>query len=285
MERNFRLPTVLSSPHKRRRNGPARSYKAVLDERGNGSDEGPSGIRIKSLRHSLEKLASNIKFRVTTRKRKIVPKEFFDDCDKILAKQYASKFFDDLDGIRDTLIREVEQAERYKARRAANIAKSERVLNRFRKVQSMDLFAMTQHIEPDWFGDKQFQFEAVKELHKKKTRLMWFLKGLYVYLAFDQEVDGWSAKRGFRYSRHRAYHAKVMENHKEKLRQEKWDLKKAKVRKRRKQLQEKGMSPQEVALYALRRGLGNNVPLPAPVLEVEKPEIPSEIKQAVIWDD
>ena len=198
---------------------------------------------------------------------------------------FESKFFRDLDKIRDTDSHDRERLARHRARRQANIKKSERVLKRLHKVQDMDLYRMTQHIEPDWFGDKHEQFQAVKELHTKKTRIVWFLKGLYVYLAFDQEIDGWAVKRGFHYKRHRAYHAKVMEGLSERIRQEKWDLKRAKVRARRKKLVDTGVSPEKAALYALRRGLGNNVPLPAPTLEQDTPEIPTQIKKAIIWDD
>lgn len=140
------------------------------------------------------------KFRIPRPKRIIIRNGFFGDCDSMLADMFASKFFSNLDKITDERVREAERIVRYRARRAANEAKALRILHRLRRVESIDLYLMTQHIEPDWFGEKDMQFKAVKELHVKKARIVWFLKGLYRYLAFDQEVDGWAVKRGFHYS-------------------------------------------------------------------------------------
>lgn len=222
-----------------------------------------------------------MKFRVTKRphfrvklRRPVTLNVFFRDCDEMLAEMFTSKFFDNLDKIKDNAKREAIRLERYRARRAINVDKAYRILRRLRRVEAIDLYKMTQHIEPDFFGEKHIQFDAVKKLHDKKHRLVWFLKGLYIYLAFDQESPGWSSKRGFSYSRHRAHYERLYEGHMNKLRQEKWDLKRAKVRARRNKDKKEGVDPQKTALYALRRGLDNNVPMPAPILGED-----------IVWDD
>lgn len=183
---------------------------------------------------------------------------FYAELDAMYASVYGGQFFDDLDAIRDANLREQQRLERYRARREANEKKAHRVLLRLRRVQAIDLFKLTQHIVPDFFGSKQIQFDRVKEIYEKKARIVWHLSGLYRYLAFDVEDRGWAAIRGFHYSRHRKRWFKLLEEHREKVRQQKWDLKRAKVRQRRK------MTLQESA-YELRRGMGVNVPVPVEI--------------------
>lgn len=215
---------------------------------------------------------------------------FFDKLDVLTEQYFASQFFDDLDHETREIERERLRLERYWARRRANGDKAYRVLLRWRKVEAIDLFKMTQHIEPNFFGEKTLQFDEVKRLYEKKARIVWFLAGLYRYLMFDDEGHGWSSKRGFHYSRHRKYYAKLREGLSEKVRQAKWDAKRARVRRRR-ELRE-GIDPEKAKLYGLRRGLGNTVPMPKAVLDydvlnnpITLDELPITIPKGTNWDD
>lgn len=211
-----------------------------------------------------------MKFRV---KRRVRLCGFNSDLDAMYEKMFGGQFFDDLDDIRVNTIKEQKRLERYKARRAANETKAYRILLRLRRVEAIDLFEMTQDIIPNFFGEKDMQFDEVKRLYLKKARIIWFLTGLYKYWAFDYEGQGWSAKRGFGYKRHRDYYYTLLEVHYEKMRQQRWDLKRAKVRTRRNKGEDKGMSKERAMLYALRREMGNNVPMPVRGID------------ETIWDD
>lgn len=129
--------------------------------------------------------------------------------------------------------REAKRAERNRIRRERNASKAARILTRIHKVQAIDLYKMTQHIPTNFFGERGPQFEAVKKLYNKKARILWFLQGLYKYWMFDYEGQGWSARRGFQYSRHRKHYTTMLELHTEKMKQRRWDEKRAKVRARR----------------------------------------------------
>lgn len=183
------------------------------------------------------------------------PLGFFEELDLMAEKLYRAKFFDDCDAMTADLERERLRLERYRARRKANGDRAYRILLRLRKVLAIDLHRMTQHIEPDWFGEKHLQFAEIKRLYDKKARIAWFLTGLYNYLAFDYEGQGWSSKRGFKYSRHRAHYYKLLDTHRENLRQQKWDKKRERIRSRREEkLRDKTMP----TAYELRIGLGNH---------------------------
>lgn len=195
-------------------------------------------------------------------------RSFFRDLDTV----FTGPFFDDCIEMADSIERERLRVERYLRRRAINAPKAYRILMRIRKVEAINLFKMTQDIEPDFFGRKTEQFDRVKELHEKKARILWFLRGLYHYWAFDEERFGWAVKRGFTYSRHRKHYYKLLEVLAEKVRQAKWDLKRAKTRSRREKKAAKDGTP-----YEVQRGVGNNLmirPLPVPILgdEVEEDE-------------
>lgn len=211
---------------------------------------------------------------------------FYTDLDALFEKLFKSEFFDNLDTIRDNSIAEQKRLERYRARRVVNLTRAYPILLRLRKVAVIDLYEMTKSIGPNFFGEKTLQFNEVKRLYEKKARIVWFLLGLYRYLAFDYEGPGWSAKRGFHYSRHRKHYLALREKHLEKVRQKKWDLKRAKVRARRNQDQGTAISDEDAVLFALRRGLGFNVPMPSPILENEGVDpIDEHLDKNTNWDD
>lgn len=214
---------------------------------------------------------------------------FFTDLVAIEKARWSSGFFDGLAQAQIAADEEADRVERYRARRRRNGPAALRVLSRLRKVESIDLFKMTQEEWiPDFFGEKHLQFERVKELHLKKARLVWFLTGLYQYLAFDFEGHGWTIRRGIKYSRHRKVWYRLLETHRENVRQQKWDRKRAKVQRRRKGKIEKVDSSVKT-LYELRRGLDNNVPI-LDVVELsqeEKFNIATGYERKIlnVWDD
>lgn len=167
------------------------------------------------------------------RRKRQFPK-FFRDLDVVAQRMIESGFFTKL----DRLIAKEQKAQEFAIRLQRRIERNKRradaVLSRIRQVESIDLFKATKHIGPNFFGEKTLQFEAVKVLHQKRDRILWYLRGLYTYLITGTQVNGWAKHRGLNnYSKHRTHYYALLELHKDRLRQEKWDKKRAKVRERR----------------------------------------------------
>lgn len=161
-------------------------------------------------------------------------RNFFTILGRMMQKAHnRGSFFRTLERQIEQEKREARRAERNRLRRERNASKAASLLVRIRRVQAMDLYKMTEHVPTNFFGERGPQFEEVKRLYNKKARILWFLQGLYKYWMFDYEGQGWSSKRGFRYSKHRKHYDKMFEGHLEKMRQRRWDEKRAKVRARR----------------------------------------------------
>lgn len=144
-----------------------------------------------------------------------------------------SGFFDDLDDMIRKDIREIERQQRYEARRNLNAAKARRIHTRIVRVRAFDPWAKTEHIKPDVFGDNYERKSAIMALENKRLRIHWVLWAMYHYWMFDESTKG--AKRyGKRYSLYRKLFDRHVALYAEKLKQDKWDKKRAKVRARRK---------------------------------------------------
>ena len=170
---------------------------------------------------------------------------------------FEGPWFDDLEAIVRKEQEEREKLERYRARQQTNTPKAIHIMRRIKRLEAIDLHRMTHHIPPDWFGERHLQFAEVQRLYIKKSRMLWYLKGLYHYLMFGLELPSWKAKRGvFAYSKHRAYYAKLLPQHAEKLKQARWDAKRARVKAAREK-REANKLIKEQENFNLRRGLNN----------------------------
>ncbi len=194
---------------------------------------------------------------------------FFVKLDRV----FKGKFFSRLERMSQKIHEEEEYLRLYRERRITNGPRAGRVLARLRRVEAIDLFKMTQHIKPDFFQSKRKQFDAVIELGEKKGRIVWYLNALYNYLAFDDDRHFLPYLGTNSYSHHRAYYYELLEDLAEKVKQAKWDKKKARVRARRdKMLKTKDGTP-----YAIQRGVNNILVIPLPV--------PTVGDDGIVWDD
>lgn len=184
-------------------------------------------------------------------------------------KEYNSQWFWDLTEAAAIEKIRVEKEERYWARRRINVRRALHIQKWLNRVKNIDLFQMTAHIEPNFFGDKKAQFDEVKRLYEKKTRIVWVLSGLHHYLAFDEHLVKQTQHKKLTYSAFRKVYYKQLEKHRENIRQAKWDAKRARVRARREgSNHNKGknkLSPAEVVRKL--RGNIDGVPKPIPIIE------------------
>jgi len=157
---------------------------------------------------------------------------FFDDL-RVYKDYGPIGFFSDLESLARVEAIENDRLAKYWAKRDANLPKAQRLYKRLQVVREFDLWKATAHIEPDFFGSNKIRFNYVKSLYEKKARIEWTLKALYNYWAYDEIIAGFNPRRGFKYSTHRRVYLHNLAQHKENMRQKKWDAKRARVRAQR----------------------------------------------------
>jgi hypothetical protein len=148
----------------------------------------------------------------------------------------AQSIFDDFDQLAQEEKLAEEKRERYRLKRERNLRKALRIRPRLYRVQNLDPWAETSHIpaEDDW-GDRRPRYEAVKAFHARKDRLLWVLTSLYNYWSFDY-VQGQSFKpnkRTLTFSFLADKYDTILDELRERVRQENWDRKRARVKSRR----------------------------------------------------
>lgn len=142
-------------------------------------------------------------------------------------------FFADIDALIRQEALDAEKQKRYWERRARNLVKAQRIQRRMQLVRDYDIWKLVAHMEADFFGEWDERNARIKLLYAKKTRLNWVLVSLYNYWAFDYKGPGFDPKKGLTFSRICRQYDNNFETFKEKLKQEKWDRKRARVRARR----------------------------------------------------
>jgi hypothetical protein len=172
--------------------------------------------------------------------------------------KYDGPFFNDLEA---AIAEEIRISEK-RARLAARIPQALHVLHCLRRIEDIDLYRMTLHMPPDFFGNQTQRFDKVKELYEKKARIVWHLKGLYMYLAFDEKShNGWKLRNGTQYSKQRKVWFKLLRKHKENVeenrKQAKWDKKRQRQQKIKATKARKTQEKTLKQVYHLRLGLGN----------------------------
>lgn len=153
--------------------------------------------------------------------------DFFDEL------EFTDGFFAELDEMirQDALA--LARLERYWAKRAANLPKAQRLHKRMCLVRDFDIWEATKHIVPDFFDNCDERYEAVKALHTKRERILWVLTVMYNYWGHDHVLPGANPRKGMKYSKQRKLYLGLLDKLAEKVKQDNWDRKRARVRERR----------------------------------------------------
>lgn len=158
-----------------------------------------------------------------------------------------------------------EQAEKTRIRRERNLRKALRIRSRLYVAQDFDIWANP--VEIDEWGDLRPRDNRVKANYVRKAKLIWVLATLYNYWAFDlRPVAGFKVnKRTMTHSYLCDLYDKYLGDLDERVRQDNWDRKRAKVRARREAV-EKGkiakpfdhpLKGQLSEVLTLRYGIGS----------------------------
>lgn len=154
-----------------------------------------------------------------------------------MSKRFRNEFWLDLEyvfsGFHREALEERKREQRERERREANRAKAMRLAMRLEVVRRFDIWKATEHIGPNFFGDNSKRYARVKQLYAKKARIEWILSSLYTYWMHGYVRPGTFPKKGLTYSKYRKVYMGHKDTLQEKIKQEKWDKKRAKVRKRR----------------------------------------------------
>lgn len=167
-------------------------------------------------------------------------KDFFSDLAVIAYKEVflelllvpAQDFIDDVDALIEAKRVEDERLRKYWAKRNVNADQARRIHKRLTAVLSVDAWDKTKHIPCDVFGDQHERIQAIIEIENKKLRIAWVLWAMYHWLMFDELFPG-AKKYGKRYSRYRKLWHHYHDDLQERVRQERWDAKRERVRARR----------------------------------------------------
>lgn len=161
--------------------------------------------------------------------------QFFSDLDTLIAQRKEEGFFRDLDFIIAERKRDRDHYERYWARRRASQRRAVHLQSYINRVEKFDPWKTILGIDPEfYFTDELYEKEMklrIKRLINKQLRLLWTLRALHHYLIGDKAHPG--SKRSLKYTVHRRMWYRNLKTHKEKVRQARWDEKRARVRSRR----------------------------------------------------
>jgi hypothetical protein len=196
--------------------------------------------------------------------KRISDADFFTDLK--YHNEFNSQWFWDLEEAKAREREQREKEEHYWARRRVNLHRALHFQVWLKRVEKIDLFKMTAHIEPNFFGEKQAQFDAVKKLHEKKARLIWVLSALHHYLAFDHHLFKQTQNKKLTYSAYRRVYLKQLEKHRENIKQAKWDAKRARVRDKRLGIKRGKKRDTPADVVRKLRGSIHGVPSPVPII-------------------
>jgi hypothetical protein len=163
---------------------------------------------------------------------------FFEE----LRHHIKNQFWDELErAIWRDACEELDREEKRNERRARNREKAKRIWPRLQRVREFDLWAAVAHYDEHqlWGQHDTDKFDAYKSLHAKRERIMWTLTALWYYWQYGSPYLGSNPRKGLKYSAQRKLYDKHFEELLEKVRQDKWDRKRERVKKRRQAKEER----------------------------------------------
>lgn len=189
--------------------------------------------------------------------------DFFHELDA-----YSDGFFEELDGLILEEKQELARMKKYREKSDRMLRKAQHIKPRLDKVLDFDIWKNARiNVGRDFWSTSDDVATEVKRLYAKRDRLIWVLCGWYNHLIGGNPATGtWYDPPGmnkpYKFVRLCKRYDAFIDNMQERIKQEKWDAKRARVRARREKLNghygKKTRDPKATALATilkLRHGM------------------------------